>query len=118
MAVLALTLGTGQARVVSSSVETGEYPLPESAAWLKRPSHAAMLEVRAAPHAPVEVSWRIHCRSGERNRVMRRRITTASFPARIRMPVLVARPHYCQLSADAAYRSFDQRGRIAVQISY
>jgi hypothetical protein len=118
IAALTLMLGTADARVASSSVETGEFPDPNTRVLLIHPTHPARFEVRAAPQDPVVVSWRIHCRSKAQNRVAKHRMTSDGLPIRVRMPVLVRRPRYCNLSADASYKSFDQRGRIAVFIRY
>jgi hypothetical protein len=118
LAVCALLMGTAQGRVTSSSIEGGESPEPSVDSWLKRPSAGGALEVRALPRAPVVVTWRIHCRSKQGNRVVKHRMTTDAFPVRIRMPVLIPRPRYCQLSADASYESFDQDGRIGMLIRY
>jgi hypothetical protein len=117
LAAFALLVGGAQARIVSSSVEAGQFPLPETAALLKHPSHRAILEVRTSRELPVEVSWRVHCRSKAQNRVSKHRITTMKLPLRALMPVLVRDARYCHVSAGAGYQH-DLNGRIAVLIRY
>src|ERR1700690_2399656 len=118
LAAWVLALGSAQARVVSSSIEAGEFENPTTDALLIHPSHAAMFDVRASPDAPVDVSWRVHCRSKAQNRVAKHRITTEKLPIRIRMPIIVPKPGYCNLSGEANYKSSDQNGRIAIFIRY
>jgi hypothetical protein len=113
-----LLLGSAQARVVSSTVDTGDWNAPNVGALLIHPNHAAIFEVRASPDVPVDVSWRMHCRSKVQDRVAKHRITTRKLPLRIGIPVIVKRPRYCYLSGEASFKSFEQHGRIGVFIRY
>jgi hypothetical protein len=120
IAASALAFGTAQAKVVSSSISTGEIPNPSVGAFIKHPSHSAILEVRASPRAPVNVYRSIGC-SGFRGPEHRVKgwITIGKVPARIPIPLMVRNSQACSMSAFAFYKGYHQAfGRIVLRIRY
>jgi hypothetical protein len=116
--IWALALGAAQAKVLSSSVSTGEIPNPSADAGVRHPSHRAILEVRATPRAPVEVFRQIECYSSGAPGHQLKGVIIVRPPARIPMPILVRDPINCVFHAFAFFMGYGQHGRIALRIRY
>lgn len=113
-----LACGSAEARIVGSSTETGQFPNPSVEAFIARPVRPVRLEVRGAPRNPVVAKIRIHCVSHGHGLRYTRRLKGRRPPFRVRLPLLGHGPRYCNYSAAARFKSFQDHGLLAVVIRY